>query len=355
MARLWLVRLGRNGEREAQAQERGVLTIGFSINQDIRSKKDRDAIQEVLTQVHPGAPTARLRNYAAQVNQFVNVALTNDLVVSPMKTNSTIWIGRLSGDYCPGPNGEVTRPVHWLRKDIPRDAFKQDLLYSFGAFMTVCEISRNQALIRVQKVVQTGVDPGDGLTLAAGATAALKPASETETTEASDQPVDIEQVARDQIERRVASVFTGHDFTRLVAAILDAQGYRTRISPPGADNGVDIVAGSGPLGLQSPRLVVQVKSGSVVIDQPGLQALIGSVQDTHADHGLIVSWSGFTSPVRKRLNELYFRVRLWGREELMTNLLAVYDNLPADIRAELPLRRVWSMVIEADDLSELSS
>lgn len=353
MKRLWLVRLGRNGEREKSAQEHNVLTIGFSVKEDISSKKDRDAILEVLADIHPDAKVARLRNYAAQINQFINVAAVGDLVVSPMKTSSTIWIGRFTGDYKPSPDGDITRAVEWLRTEIPRDAFKQDMLYSFGAFMTVCEIRRNNALARVEKAVELGKDPGDGNAPDLKSMTSQGPSSDSEAAEAFDQLIDLEQIARDQIEKRVASVFTGHDFTRLVAAILEAQGYRTRVSPPGADNGVDIVAGSGPLGLESPRLVVQVKSGSIVLDQPGLQALIGSVQDTHADHGLIVSWGGFTAPVKKRMNDLYFRVRLWGREELMTNLLAVYDSLPADIRAELPLRRVWSMVIEADDAAEI--
>jgi restriction system protein len=98
--------------------------------------------------------------------------------------------------------------------------------------------------------------------------------------------------------------------------------------------------------------VVQVKSGTVVVDQPVLQALIGSIQDTHADHGLIVSWGGFTSAVRQRTNELFFRVRLWGREELLDNLLASYEQLPEDIRAELPLKRTWTLVLDEEGQDE---
>ena len=52
------------------------------------------------------------------------------------------------------------RPVDWLKSDVPRDDFRQDLLFSFGAFMTVCEISRNDALQRVGAILKTGRDPG---------------------------------------------------------------------------------------------------------------------------------------------------------------------------------------------------
>ena len=348
MTRLWLVRLGKNGEREAAALQDSKLRIGFGLTEDISGLKDRAALTKKLAELFPNDKPNRHRNFAAQINQFVNVAQTGDLVVTPFKTTGTIGIGRLAGPYATGQGGEQLRPVEWLKRDIPRDSFKQDLLYSFGAFMTICEISRNDALKRVQAVLATGKDPGDGALSSANHGVVASPLANDETTEASDQPINLELLARDQIERRIASVFTGHDFTRLVAAILSAQGYRTRVSPPGPDVGVDIVAGNGPLGLDGPRIVAQVKSGSIMVDQPTLQGLIGSIQDTHADHGQIVSWGGFTSTVRRRINELFFRVRLWGRAELVDNLLAVYDRLPEDVRAELPLQRTWTLVLDDD-------
>jgi restriction system protein len=121
------------------------------------------------------------------------------------------------------------------------------------------------------------------------------------------------------------------------------------VAPPGPDKGIDIVAGRGGLGFEAPRLVVQVKSGDVVADQPTLQALIGAVQDTHADQGLLVCWGGFKKPVEQRRNELFFRIRMWGRTEILNALLEVYDRLPEDIRAELPLRRTWMLVPEDND------
>lgn len=351
MARLWLIRLGRNGEYEARALEEGVLTVGFGIRHDVSHLKDRGALEAEMARLFPDDKPNRHRNFAAQVNQFLNVAETGDLVVSPVKTTSTIAIGRLAGPYRPGPKGEATRPVEWLKTDLPRDTFRQDLLYSFGAFMTVCEISRNDALNRVKAVLETGRDPGDGVRPEGLPEPTSDSGTEDETEEAFDQAVSLDQIARDQIRRRIASTFAGHDFTRLIDAILTAQGYRTRRSPAGPDGGIDITAGSGPLGLESPRIVVQVKSGDYVVQHPDLQSLIGTIQDTQADHGLMVSWGGFTAPVRRRINELYFRVRFWGQDETIDNLLSVYDSLPEDIRAELPLRRTWTLVIDEEEVS----
>ena len=238
------------------------------------------------------------------------------------------------------------RKVKWLRTDVQRDTFKQDLLYSFGAIGTVCEIRRNDALNRVLAVAAGGKDPGYGST---PEIPKRTPAVEEDGADETTQVVNLAGVARDQIEARISSIFTGHDLTVLVAAILQAQGYVTHVSPPGPDAGYDIVAGQGPLGFEAPRLVVQVKSGNIVVDHPTLQSLNGCIHDANADHGLIVSWSGFKPTVRKETNKQYFRVRFWGRDELIDALLSIYEKLPEGIRAVLPLKRIWTLVPEDDE------
>jgi restriction system protein len=344
MKRLWLVRLGKHGEQEVHALEKAELVLGFRVG-DLTQAKDRDAVLKVLERVYPDGKPKTLLNFAAQLNQFCNTIQKGDLVVVPLKTASTVAIGEITGPCKSTADGNPMRPVRWLKQDLPRDAFRQDLLYSFGAFMTVCEISRNDALPRVEAVLKTGRDPGYESGVAVPARA---PASPGETV-AEEAEVDLDNIARDQIERRVASAFAGHDFTRLVAEILKAQGYVVNVSPPGSDQGIDIVAGRGALGFEAPRLVVQVKSGNVVADQPTLQALIGAVQDTHADQGLLVCWGGFKKTVEQRRNELFFRIRLWGRTEILDALFEVYDKLPEAFRAELPLRRTWMLVPEDEE------
>jgi restriction system protein len=339
-----MVRLGRHGEQEAHALESGELVLGFRAG-DLTAAHDRDAVLKIVERIYPDEKHKTQLHFAAQLNQFRNTIQKGDLVVVPLKTQSAIAIGEITGPYTPTAEGYAKRPVRWLKPDVPRDLFRQDLLYSFGAFMTVCEISRNDALPRVEAVLKTGRDPGYEAGVATPPRAPASPEAPT----AEDVDFDLEKLARDQIERRVASAFTGHDFTRLVAEILKAQGYV--VSPPrlGPDQGIDIVAGRGALGVEAPRLVVQVKSGNVIADQPTLQALIGAVHDTQAEHGLLVSWGGFTKPVEQRRNELYFRIRLWGKIEILDALFEVYDRLPEAFRAELPLRRTWMLVPEDEE------
>lgn len=343
MKRLWLVRLGKSGDGEAAALETSNLVLGFTID-SLAAAKDREAVLAVVEKCFADLKPKTQLNFAAQLSQFCNQMQPGDLVVVPLKTTGQIAVGEVSGPYSHTAQRAVSRPVKWLRQDMPREAFRQDLLFSFGAFMTVCEVRRNDALRRVEAVVKTGVDPGYE-------TAVDKPkraAADTEIAveDATDAERDLAQLARDQIERKIASSFTGHDFTRLVAEILKAQGYVVNVSPPGADNGIDIVAGRGALGFDAPTLVVQVKSGTVVVDQPTLQALIGAVTDAKATHGLFVSWGGFNRVVEKRRNELFFRIRMWGRTQLVDALLETYERLPEEFRAELALRRIWTLVLD---------
>lgn len=114
------------------------------------------------------------------------------------------------------------------------------------------------------------------------------------------------------------------------------------LSPPGADQGVDILAGQGALGLDSPRVVVQVKTGQAGIDE--FRSLRGLVTALAADQGLLVAWRGFKGTVRSEAKQDYFKMRLWDAEDVLTSLFSVYEKLPEDVRSELPLQRLWALV-----------
>ena len=84
----------------------------------------------------------------------------------PLRAKPQIAIGRSTGAYKYSKDiGEVyhTISVEWIRVDILRTAFGQDLLYSFGAFMTVCQIQRNNAEARVLEIMKGNKDPGFSL------------------------------------------------------------------------------------------------------------------------------------------------------------------------------------------------
>jgi len=154
---------------------------------------------------------------------------------------------------------------------------------------------------------------------------------------------DVDALAREQVRQHVSYNFAGHDLARLVAAVLNARGFAASESPPGPDRGVDVLAGSGPLGLDSPRLAVQVKTGTAGVEE--FRALRGVMEDFRAEQGLLVAWGGFKGKVSDEARHAHFSIRLWDADDLLDELFAVYEGLPGDLRSELPLKRAWMLVV----------
>lgn len=344
--KLYIVRAGRNGEDEATFLDNNTAVIGFTEYPSLADCKDYDDVLRMVKKIRPDLPARAAGNYAGQLWAFCVAMQPGDLVVLPRKLTAQIAIGRVTGPYAfDSVNGTFrhTRPVEWLRTDIPRTAFEQDLLYSFGAFLTVCNVTRNNAVQRVQSVLSGKSDPGYCGPIAAKHMKADRVGPEPD--DAAAQP-DLEQAAHDQIVAHIQSRFSGHALARLVAAVLEAEGWKTGVSTPGPDGGVDILAGRGSLGLDQPRLCVQVKSQPTPVDVTVYRTLQGSMQSFKAEQGLLVAWGGFNKAVLSESRQGYFTVRLWESRDLVEAIYRNYERLPAEIQADLPLKRVWVLVNE---------
>ena len=261
----------------------------------------------------------------------------DDLVALPLHGSAAIAFGRVTGPYqyeAPAPpDARHRRPVEWVRDDVPRTAFDQDLLFSLGGASTVFQVRRNDAETRIRAMLSGVSPPGP-------------PGSEHDDFAEPPEPtVDVAEYGRDQIRTLIARRFAGHGLARLVDAVLRAKGYATYLSPEGPDQGIDVLVGGGPMGLDSPRIAVQVKTGTV--DSPTVSQLQGAMDNFGAEQGLMVAWGGFRRGVESEARRRFFRLRLWDSDRLIDELTAVYDRLPADVRDELPLTQVWAVVGEA--------
>ncbi len=342
---IWLIRAGSHGEYEQKfIQENRVYVTWDDLDENLSKLKERDELLSAMQSRYDDAKPKRLQNWVSQVWPFAHEMKKGDLVVLPLKTQRAIQIGEITGDYhfeTGGPNPFFHwRSVKWIAEAVPRANFGKDLLNTFGAFMTICRVQRNNAEARIAAMRSNSWKPE---TIAA-ATMATTPVVDEATGD-----TDLEELARDQIAQLIIARFKGHGLTRLVEAILKAQGYTTYRSPEGADGGADILAGAGPLGFGAPRLCVEVKSESGPIDRPTVDKLLGAVSKFGADEGLFVSWSGFKSNVQKELAASFFRVRLWTQKELLEQLFAHYDHLDEDLKAELPLKRIWTVAAQEEE------
>ena len=263
----------------------------------------------------------------------------------PAKRTRTLAVGRCTGGYefRPGnPDGcHHVRPVEWLLTEQPRNSLRQDLLHSLGGLHTVYRPKRNNAVVRLDEFSRTGRDPD---------LRRSDDVSHEDGTDSIDEEgaVDMEQLATDRIAAHIARTFKGHGLERLVEAILRAEGYITNRSPAGPDGGVDVLAGSGPLGLNAPRIAVQVKSGQTAVDAPTVRHLLGAASNFGADKALFVSWSGFNRGAQRLARAQWFNLRTWSSGDLIRKITESYDRLPKEIQAELPLKQIWTLTDDVE-------
>ena len=356
---LWLVRAGKAGEKEQTALLNGTALIGWEEVADLTSCTDRDELMGLLSAAYPGERRKTLASWQNQIWPIRETMQVGDLVALPLKARAAIAFGTIAGDYAyrtdlPGPP-QHSRPVRWLAQ-VPRSEFDPDMLFSFGAFMTVCRIGRNDAEARVRALLDQACWP------AASAHPPMSRPSDLSNLRPIGRggPValtldQLEQHSAGMIRDRIAQRFKGHELARLVAALLEVQGYKVRVSPPGIDGGVDILAGCGPLGFDAPRLVVQVKSQDSKVDVRVLRELSGVMTRFQAEQGLLVGWGGFNQVVRNEAASDYFRLRLWEADDVVNGVIEHYARLPADIRAEIPLKQVWTLVPQAEAASRATA
>jgi restriction system protein len=340
----WVLRAGKNGEREEWCLSNGFAGGGFTEIDDLSGCSSRDDIKAIYRRCRPLDSDGRVNTNSAQLWGMRNGVKVNDLIVLPLKGGvKKVAIGKCVGLYTylaeESPSQRHVVKVKWERTDIPRSAIKQDLLYILGGALSFFNPKRNDASWRIEKLLATGVDPGSR---AASNTDMNQ--SSTEVDEIEAEGIDVFEAARDVIRAFIMENFKGHKLAELTSAILEARGLTCVISPPGPDKGIDILAGSGPLGLDEPRIVVQCKSEVGAVSSEVVQKLLGVIGGvTGAQQGLLVAFGGINGPARQLLTNQQFRVKVWDTDELIDNLLAVFDRINPEIRSEIPLQQVWTL------------
>lgn len=350
----WVVRAGKSGENEQYALDEGCATVGWEVG-DLTPCTSRDEVRALVDAKHPGDSQHRRGALAGQLWALRSLIQPGDIVVMPLKTKpGYMAFGRCNGAYSydagnPDTSRRHSLPVEWQEELVSKVNIKDDLLYSLNAIRTVFSPSRNNAAARLDAVARTGSDPGNhrvGTTGTAATPARVAAVDDSDVTDPESVPT-LEAI-RDRIRTHLVENFAGHKLTRLVADILEALGFHCVVSPAGPDGGVDILAGTGPLGLDSPTLIVEVKSEPTAIGAPVVRGLHSAMTQYAADQALLVAWGGVTSNASREFAQMRTRLRIWDADELLDRLFTTYDDLPTATKATLPLRMAWVLDDEDD-------
>ena len=332
---IWIIRAGKQGQLEQQFLEDGKAYLTFGQEGATWKGLTREEIVQHLEKEEWGDNPNRNRNFAGQINAFANRIKSGDIIALPSKMAPTIHFGKVTKEYQwnKGEANPHSIQVDWTDKDIPRDRFDQDILYSLGAFMTVCQVRRNNAEERIAEMKANNW-------FVPKSTGAIPTTRDEEYEEDS---VDVETYTRDEISKHLIRKFKGHGMERLIAEILTARGYEVYQSPKGADKGVDLLAASGEFGFGGQKILVQVKTQDDPVGIDIVDRLVGTMRNYNAENAILVRWSGIKNNVEAEKKSKFFEVRFWDRDDIIDELLKHYDKLSDQLRAEVPLKRIWTL------------
>lgn len=323
---LWGIHGGKTGDADALFRNHNVIAIGWPQMGDLAAiTPDREAFKTKVAATYPGKKPGAIPNIAGQLFRFVHEVQIGDLAIYPSKRDKHVHVGRITGEYCYDPASERAYPnqraVKWLG-EFPRTRFSQGALYEIGSAMSFFQV-KNYADEFVEAVEgKSPVEPGDD-----GTDETVAPVAE-----------EIEQITQDFVLKQLAKELKGHPFAQFVAHLLEAMGYRTRVSPPGPDRGIDIVAHKDELGFEPPLIKVQVKAVEGTVGDPVASALYGKVGPD--EFGLLVTLGTYSNQA-KQFGESKSNLRLIDGEELVELILEHYENLDSRYKGLIPLKQVY--------------
>jgi len=323
-ATLWGIHGGRTGDADGIFLKSNQVALGWEAMGDLTElAADRDSFKARVAERYPDRKRGYFPVAAGQLFRFVHEVKEGDLVVYPSKRDRCVHVGEVTGPYQYSEKNADRyphrRPVRWV-KSFPRTALTQGALYEIGSAMSFFMVKNYTdeylALLTGQVPAATRID------------------DETVTYVAED----IEQNTRDFILKTLAQELKGHALAEFVAQLLGTMGYRTRVSPPGPDGGVDIVAHKDELGFVPPIIKVQVKSTEGSVGDPVVSQLIGKLDV--GEFGMVVTLGSFTSQATNTARNKS-NLRLIDGDELVSLVLQHYEQFDSKYKGMMPLKQVY--------------
>lgn len=322
-----MIRAGRGGVYAADWLERGIIGIGWDFGGADIAGMNREKIRAAYAAAHPSESKQKVAANVGQIYRFAHCMAQGSTVVMYDPAERLYHIGVISGPCKPTSESESLTYTHTVKwgKTALRDALSPASKNSLGGIQTIFAVSDE---------VMSDLE-------AAGS----KPACNDSSTDADDNAANDEETLAATYDNGIELIkdrvnqLDWEDMERLVAGMLEAMGYCARVMPKGPDGGRDVVASPDALGLESPRIVAEVKHRKGTMGAPAVRSFIGGLRA--GDRGLYVSTGGFTKEARYEADRANVPVRLLDLDAFVRHYVDIYDKANDDTRSILPLTRIW--------------
>lgn len=323
MISMWMVRAGEHGRLLEDFEKNNVVAIGWQKIGDLSNVKSPEEVRRMVDAAYGEESQGWKAISASQLSRFRFDFKENDNVVTYDPEKRMYLVGTIRGPYSYDSGRKEyshVRKVEW-KGQVSRDALSTPSRNTLGAISTIFD---------------TGEDTEKEML---GLLAKGKDQEVLVTEELLEEVVENEsEKARELVKDKVLTL-RWDDVQRLVAGILQAMGYKARISPPGADRGKDVEASPDGLGLTEPRIVVEVKHRSGQTGVHDVKSFIAGLRQGHK--GLYVSTGGFTKESKYEADRANVPTTLIDLDGLVDLVMQYYDNFDADTRHLLPLTKIY--------------
>ena len=338
---IWVVRAGRGGIHAQRFVEKRIAAIDWDVGELSATTPDEEVKNRIKDQ-HPGVKPGSSLSGANQVIRFFKEIAIGDSVATYAADNRLYHIGIIQSEAkrspIPAADGaeqaeyEYARDVEWLYQ-VPRDRLTAGTRNSLSGLMTLFRLSTEAS----KELRSHCLEYGAVETVANTRVMSLDEPDSGEILK--DYSVKAEQFVEDQIAK-----LGWEQVQDLVAGILRAMGYKTRVSQPGPDRGVDVSASPDGLGLVEPRIFVEVKHRKGPTGVAEVRSFLGGRKA--GDRCLYVSTGGFSQQAHYEAERASIPLTLINMPYLRELLLNHYENLDSGTRALVPLKRVYLPIAE---------
>lgn len=320
----WLIRAGRGARLANEFRERKLVAIGWDT--DFTNLDSREKIIEQVAKDCPEQSQNQNRSVAGQIFRFLHEIQIGDVVLTYDSARRVYMIGKIISppiyDHTLVDGLQTYRKVEWER-EIDRDLLTTSTKNALGSIMTLFRVS-SKAAEEIMSLVHDG-----------------KPKKNHEIDEDESEITLLRETQERSFEfiKDKISKLDWEEMQVLVAEILAAMGYKTRISQRGADKGKDIIASRDGFGFEPPRIVVEVKHRKGVIGAPEVRSFIGGRH--RDDKGLYVSTGGFTDRAQYEAERASIPITLLDLDDLVEAVIANYESMSMEGKALIPLTKIY--------------
>lgn len=257
-AEIWMVRAGRGGAYADYFLSESVVALGWGNIGEIDSQTPNAEIRGMIDKAYPDTKDKTRSVWSGQIARFFKQVKVGDPVVTYDNESRTYRLGKILSEAERNADGGMfCRKVEWTN-EAPRDSLSVAAKNALGGQLTLFRLSADVSA----ELRRAAGEPSGG-----AAQDRETPARETVSgsIDAGGEVLDEDTLIKEYIGKSEQFVedaimnLQWDEIQELVAGILRAEGYKTRVSSRGPDQGVDIFASTDGLGFVEPRIFVEVK------------------------------------------------------------------------------------------------